>query len=785
MKTTTLILKIFEISVFVLVMTPIISLGENHNYYAIKGGVSLGSYESGVNWVVIDNLKNTIKNFENKGKSERAFSFSGASAGALNALISVIEYLRIEGTPKDTPNYILNNILKNAWNIDIEQLLPKENNIETKNNEDGLFLIAPIKAKIEEIRKVVESPLSKFKNNELVYLTFSVTKFIADNLKLDETGTTIKQQRYIVFLEVSGEEDKLVFRNVRIDNCKEGITKDICPILIKLPENNGKVSFSDVANAALTSGSFPVAFSPRKLKYCNMTSKSCDEKEDVENIKEDLFCDGGLFDNSPVGIAATIKQLFISNNEGSEHTIIYISPDSIRSDRIIQRDKKVSPPELVGLLDYSKYLQKAFDVSTSQLYFSALQDIGNKKIDYKSSSRAFPLTGDYHAHFSAFYSADFMLHDYLVGVYDGIIFILKDEVKKDSKLDGFTHKEIDDLEKMFDTSIDLLNGNDSNINDRRAYEFLNYLFDKEFRKSTSFRDSYKENGMIVISEALQKCTAEKNKYSECTFDEFIRNLREFKNGIFKEIAFDKSTTKLVGDYPIWKKEHIEPLLTRLVNNEILSVENIENKRLDNNEMLSAENIKNQDDYDLRNGIKTGLIVLKPFVESALEHQDTNIWPLSSRVGAFPYSLQIGFDVRESATLFSLKPVRINLGNNLEKLIGNPLTFDFFSTFHYLSSDRANDHYFSFGGGTTIHFNSFVFPTFEFGYEYSLPGQSYTDSLQSLYVYLGVLGELFRIGCANRLQDVDTIEVHEHPRSQIQLMLLIDLTKIAPALASYF
>ncbi|MDJ0833301.1 MAG: hypothetical protein QNJ69_07230, partial [Gammaproteobacteria bacterium] len=52
----------------------------NDYYLAIKGGVSLGSYESGINYILLKYIQ------EQEANGSKLVSFSGASAGSINSL---------------------------------------------------------------------------------------------------------------------------------------------------------------------------------------------------------------------------------------------------------------------------------------------------------------------------------------------------------------------------------------------------------------------------------------------------------------------------------------------------------------------------------------------------------------------------------------------------------------------------------------------------------------------------------------------------------------------------
>ena len=55
----------------------------------ISGGISLGVYEAGLNWVIIEQLRNGRLSGD---EMTRLLSVTGASAGAINTLIASLRY---------------------------------------------------------------------------------------------------------------------------------------------------------------------------------------------------------------------------------------------------------------------------------------------------------------------------------------------------------------------------------------------------------------------------------------------------------------------------------------------------------------------------------------------------------------------------------------------------------------------------------------------------------------------------------------------------------------------
>jgi len=67
---------------------------------AIRGGVSLGSYEAGFNWALLQYMKTLrIDNRTSADSYIELMATSGASAGSINALISTLSWCIQDTTP--------------------------------------------------------------------------------------------------------------------------------------------------------------------------------------------------------------------------------------------------------------------------------------------------------------------------------------------------------------------------------------------------------------------------------------------------------------------------------------------------------------------------------------------------------------------------------------------------------------------------------------------------------------------------------------------------------------
>ena len=140
-KIIILIIFLFQ-SVNVFSQEVSLSTEKTDYYLAIKGGVSLGSYETGINRTI-------LKYVEEHKNDVNLVSFSGASAGSVNSVLSAIDtcisdkrigYEYIDNTGKKRvkklEDTLVSNFMQTAWDIGIDDLVPTE---ENKNNYESFY----------------------------------------------------------------------------------------------------------------------------------------------------------------------------------------------------------------------------------------------------------------------------------------------------------------------------------------------------------------------------------------------------------------------------------------------------------------------------------------------------------------------------------------------------------------------------------------------------------------------------------------------------------------------
>ena len=417
----------------------------------ISGGISLGAYESGYNWALLKYMT-YLKHNSDKTKIEMK-SIAGASAGAINALISSMAWCRSKNE-LDTNNTIEDNLFYHMWTeVDFEDLFIDKNGVVDVNNTTSLFSRIKIQEQAEKIMQELHRPL--YDSECSVPFGFAVTRVLPKRVNIN--GIKIDNKLFQIPLTLEVDEQSRAFIKDNYTVKKDNI--------IHL-SSSGLPDKEAVKKAMYASSAFPIAFEQVELDYIYKGNK-----------ERARFLDGGVFNNVPLDLA--IK---LAHNESSDY--IFMDPKNLRRkfsrlDRGIDSEPKVSP-----INSAIELLLDIFSASESSVLYNTLsENFGDKNKEIHLSDRYFPLTGMLLGHFGAFLDFGFREYDYYVGVYDTIINSAKYACKdKDEACLVHARRYI----------YDILTGNCV-----KAKGFLNFLAKEEFGKPF-------EKEEFTVDEDLQK-----------------------------------------------------------------------------------------------------------------------------------------------------------------------------------------------------------------------------------------------------------------------------------------
>jgi hypothetical protein len=368
----------------------------------ISGAVSLGSFEAGVIYEVLEAIARHNESLsENDGNRIEIDVITGASAGGMTACILAQNLLYDDGSlrkPYDNPLY-------KAWveEVDIVPLLKiqdiedqKKSLLEKKVVEDiaAKYLLDKEKrgsqkhsAASSEIQiGVAMSNLNGFNYQVKTSQnqTFGYTRFkdqFVCSVRREENGDVVLKEKKL-------EEDDTW-------------------------EDSRDIKWSDLREAGISSGAFPLAFPMRSIfrvgegKFSNRDSKNKnDENPDSVHKGNYLYTDGGVFENEPVGMARAL----VDHSEDRKNNVARYY--------LLVKPGERKPSEDPFLNQEPNLLTTAIALFGAIFQQAQFQDWIMKEIDsplLTITSNDSELIGDVFSAFSGFLEEKFRAYDYNIG----------------------------------------------------------------------------------------------------------------------------------------------------------------------------------------------------------------------------------------------------------------------------------------------------------------------------------------------------------------------------------
>ncbi|HBG05472.1 MAG: hypothetical protein A2075_20960 [Geobacteraceae bacterium GWC2_58_44] len=349
--------------------------------FAISGGISLGSYEAGLNWAFVSYLNHHRDLQGPHYLPPTITAAAGASAGSINALLTAISWCR-DPSSSDVhfPDTISDNVFRDAWlDIDIKELLPE--NKKDYEETDSLLSRTPLKKVIKKIKEILDAP--HYRDNCKVPLAFIVTRATPSIISVD--GIKVDNDRFVIPILMEAKNRKLSFSPYLMNLQNPTLGNVIHLQGVGTGDGNIEIPTQKVLDALLASSAFPFAFGQVLLDYCTpakslsgltLKSKVCPEGYYEANS---YFVDGGVFDNVPLGTAKALSEGWQSDRnleaqkrreKSRRTTYVYMEPGNLREGALseAQRLKKASKATY-GLLGEAQFLTGALRTgSTYELY---------------------------------------------------------------------------------------------------------------------------------------------------------------------------------------------------------------------------------------------------------------------------------------------------------------------------------------------------------------------------------------------------------------------------------
>lgn len=390
-------MKIIYSLIFLILSTQ--SFAINYFSQTTSGGVSLGAYQAGYLYYLSTQLK------KEKSVAFESDVFTGASAGGINSLISIMESCSDEvSAPMESTHW-------QFWEgIGLNSIYKKD--------EVKAYSIFNRPNTLQALKALREKWFAGMRKGCTTYLGLSITRLREELIHLNDNLTLGKLKENIAF--------KIV-----------GMGHGIAPKIENFPiRKNGNIglpfskidsekNYNLLESALYASSAFPLAFRPVEVEYCLLKNhqKWCD----AGNTQKKLFVDGGIFDNTPLNFANKILQKL-----GRDKEYGHVVMDS--GSHIFTFEQKNNHESLkdVDMTELTYSLFSRF-INASQNY-ELIEFVNNNPEKLKkvfATRNEFSLISTPLFHFFGFFETAFRKFDFYLGMNDARILIEKTMGRKD------------------------------------------------------------------------------------------------------------------------------------------------------------------------------------------------------------------------------------------------------------------------------------------------------------------------------------------------------------------
>jgi hypothetical protein len=356
--------------------------------FALSGGVSLGSYEAGVFYNLIsEDRKNIAK--------ETKVVF-GTSAGGINALFGIFDICGFRKPSRES------SLLWRMWiPIGLDQLESKSKNEHTlfeRNAIDSLFDEVKVKWK-EGFNKECD-------------LRFGVAVARKEPFAIEiRPGLEIVRQSefFIVRIRGQGPGKPPIVENQNYPELNS--FRSYLP-LGESPENDIEILL-DLIKA---SSAFPGAFSSYPIKFCYSKPGEKFKECRTKDTQDELFVDGGLYHNGPVGYAYEAIKTSSSDKNFKLHYVNASSP-LITQKKVVKSKKEQHEEEDI----FKEFYQLFANFITQARKFEldkSLEENPEIVNHLHTNPKHFPIVSEPLYAFLGFMETDFRKSDFYLGMYD-------------------------------------------------------------------------------------------------------------------------------------------------------------------------------------------------------------------------------------------------------------------------------------------------------------------------------------------------------------------------------
>ena len=500
----------FTITFLLLFSLSLWSSSRKENFsLVISGGISLGAYEAGYNWALLKYM--TYLKYYSPDTEIEMKSIAGASAGAINTLMSALTWCRSKEA-LDINNTIDDNLFYHMWTeVDFEDLLIVRNGVQDPDNTSSIFSRIKIKKQAQKIAEMMHRPL--YDQTCRVPFGFAVTRVEPKKVTINGISIDNKLFHIPLYFEANNEGRGLVRDNLELERSN----------IIHLSDE-GSVRDDVLKKAMFASSAFPIAF-----EQVNLTYWYKGEKEEAR------FLDGGVFDNVPLDLA-----IRLAHSRSSDY--IFMDPKNMRRKYVLMNTNRKESSQVSPVNSAIELLFDIFSASESSVLYNTLSEhFGDNRKKIHLSDRYFPVTGMLLEHFGAFLDHGFREYDYYVGVYDAIVNSAAYSCKgKDEACFERSKKKIFHI--LVKDSL-------------RAEGFLNFLSKEEFGIAFESKRPEVDPGLQKIYNAIKNVSL----YDMQDFHLFLENLK--KSAYIPQNAYLRHALKYPDE---WYRQTLASIVQRVV-----------------------------------------------------------------------------------------------------------------------------------------------------------------------------------------------------------------------------
>lgn len=353
--------------------------------FTLSGGVSLGSYEAGIFYRLLQ------KNREAMITNTKVVF--GASAGSINGLFGIFDMCGFRQTSREE------SLLWKMWiPIGLDQLESKE-----KSNFSLLERKA-IEPLFKEVRDRWKEGLKE--SCDIIYGA-AVTRRtpLVEEFK---PGLEIVRQPefFMVRIKGRGKGQYPLVENYQIEN--EHQFRTYLPL-----GHSPQTDIEMLLDLIQASSAFPGAFTPYPVNFCLLRPGEKYSGCDPAKAKKELFIDGGIYHNGPVGYAYEVLDKL---TPGQDYTVYYLNASAplvnkTNVEEVKRKDEGVIQDFYHLLIDFTVQARK-FELSKS---LEAKPGLGKH---IRTNPKNFPLVSEPLYAFLGFIEEDFRVSDFYLGMND-------------------------------------------------------------------------------------------------------------------------------------------------------------------------------------------------------------------------------------------------------------------------------------------------------------------------------------------------------------------------------